>query len=243
MCLRCESWQKRPVSRRTPSGGLRMPTAKRIRPRSASSPGLSACSQRNSSRREAAMGKAKSRANGDGDVFPRKNKAGKVTSYRGAYFGPDGKRRYVSGKTKEEARQKLRKARADTDHGLIFDGENLKVGEYLDRWLSDSVRDTVRQRTFERYESIVRVHIKPAFGRMKLKALTPHHARGLYREKLDSGLAPRTVNYIHTTLHKALKDAVSDGLVPRNVTEGVKAPRANKREVNALSLDQARAFL
>src|SRR5215211_3882469 len=48
--------------------------------------------------------KTKGRANGDGDVFPRKNKEGKVTSYRGAYFGPDGKRRYVSGKTKEEAR-------------------------------------------------------------------------------------------------------------------------------------------
>ena len=46
------------------------------------------------------MGKTKSRANGDGDVFPRKNKAGKITSYRGAYVGPDGKRRYVSGRTK-----------------------------------------------------------------------------------------------------------------------------------------------
>ena len=53
------------------------------------------------------MGKTKSRANGDGDVFPRKNKAGKITSYRGAYVGPDGKRRYVSGKTKEEARRAL----------------------------------------------------------------------------------------------------------------------------------------
>ena len=28
------------------------------------------------------MTRAKSRANGDGDVFPRKNKAGKITSYR-----------------------------------------------------------------------------------------------------------------------------------------------------------------
>jgi hypothetical protein len=30
------------------------------------------------------MGKTKGRANGDGDVFPRKNKAGQITSYRGA---------------------------------------------------------------------------------------------------------------------------------------------------------------
>src|SRR5918998_4903986 len=140
------------------------------------------------------MGRTKSRANGDGDVYPRKNKEGKITSYRGAYVGPDGKRRYVSGKTKEEARKALREARSNSDAGLVYDAANLKVGEYLDRWLSDSVQDTVRQRTYERYESIVRVHIKPAFGRVKLKAITPNHVRGLYREKLDSGLAPRTVN-------------------------------------------------
>jgi len=61
------------------------------------------------------MGKTKSRANGDGDVFPRKNKAGKITSYRGAYVGPDGKRRYISGKTKEKARKALREARSGAD--------------------------------------------------------------------------------------------------------------------------------
>ena len=36
------------------------------------------------------MGRTKSRANGDGDVWPRKNKQGKITSYRGSYIGPDG---------------------------------------------------------------------------------------------------------------------------------------------------------
>jgi site-specific recombinase XerC len=92
------------------------------------------------------------------------------------------------------------------------------------------VKGTVRQRTWERYEQIARVHIKPALGRLKLKSLTPAHIRSLYREKLDAGLAPRTVQYVHTTLHMALKDAVSDGLIPRNVTEGIKAPgRKRKR--------------
>ena len=79
------------------------------------------------------MGKTKSRANGDGDVFPRRNKDGKITSYRGAYVGPDGKRRYVSGKNKEEARRALREARANSDQGIVFDANNLKVGEYLVR--------------------------------------------------------------------------------------------------------------
>ena len=54
---------------------------------------------------------------------------------------------------------------------------------------------------------------------------------------------PRTVGYIHTTLHKALKDAVADGLVPRNVTAGMKAPSSKKKEITPLSPEQARAFL
>ncbi len=63
------------------------------------------------------------------------------------------------------------------------------------------------------------------------------------REKLDDGLASRTVQYIHVTLHKSLKDAVADGLIPRNVTDAVRTPRAKGKEINALSSDQARAFL
>ena len=66
---------------------------------------------------------------------------------------------------------------------------------------------------------------------MKLKALTPAHVRGLYREKLEAGLSPRTVQYIHVTLHKALKQAVMDGLVPRNATEAVKPPQSSREEM------------
>src|SRR5215203_5672066 len=189
------------------------------------------------------MGKTKSRANGDGDVFPHKNKAGKITSYRGAYFGPDGKRRYVSGKTKEEARRNPRHARGEADRGLIFGAVNLKVGEYLDRWLSDSVSDTVKATTFERYEQITRLHLKPDLARVKLKALTPAHVRTLYREKLEAGSSARTVRYIHTTLHKALKQAVMDGLIPRNVTEAVKPPQLTREEIHPLTPEQAKLLL
>jgi integrase len=148
----------------------------------------------------------------------------------------------VYGRTRQEVAGKLAHALSDRTQGLTFDAGSLKLSEYLDRWLPD-IRDTVRQRTWERYESIVRVHIKPALGRVKLKDLTATHARGLYREKLESGSSPRTVQYIHTTLRKALQDAMSDGLIPRNVADGIKAPRPKKKEINPLSPEQARTFL
>ena len=188
------------------------------------------------------MARKKERGNGTGTVYPRKNKQGKIIGYRGSYFAPDGKRRYVSAKQKGDAERALRQAMTDTDRGLVFDAGTLTVEEYLNRWLTDSVQDTVRATTFERYEQITRKHIIPEIGRMKLKALTPAHVRGLYRKRLEDGLSPRTVQYVHITLHKALKQAVRDGLIPRNATEAVRPPQVRKEEIRPLSPEQAKVL-
>ena len=180
--------------------------------------------------------------NGEGGITRHKNSGLYMARY--TVQTPTGpKRKTLYGKTRREVDEKLTKAKADRDAGFVFDADNLTLGNYLDRWVNDCVRDTVRQRTWERYEQIVRVHIKPALGRVKLKNITPTHARALYREKLDTGLAPRTVNYIHTTLSKALKDAVADGLITRNPASSVKAPRPKNKEISPLSSQQAKAFL
>jgi integrase len=152
------------------------------------------------------------------------------------------KRKTLYGKTRSEVAAKLSKALADREAGFTYDAGKQTVDEYLARWLSNSVRDTVRQRTYERYESIVRVHLLPSIGKLKLKALTPDHVRGLYREKLDSGLAPRTVLHIHRTLSKALKQATEDGLIPRNAAAPVKPPRPRRKEIRPLNREQVQAL-
>ena len=184
------------------------------------------------------MGK---RGNGEGSIYRRKD--GRWVGQYTVQTADGAKYCYIYGKTRQKVAEKLTKAMADRDGGLVFDAGTMTLGEYLDPWLSDSVRDTVRQNTLDDYAYIVRKHIKPTLGRVKLKNLTPAHVRGLYREKLDSGLSNRTVNYIHVTLHKALKQAVNDALIPRNVTDAVKAPRPVKKEVQAMDRDQVRAFL
>jgi Phage integrase, N-terminal SAM-like domain len=94
------------------------------------------------------------------------------------------------------------------DRGLVFDAENLALAEYLDRWLSGSVRGSVKQSTFDRNVIAIRVHIKPALGRIKLKKLAPAHVQGFYQDRLDAGSAPASVNKLHVVLHKALDQAV-----------------------------------
>jgi integrase len=183
---------------------------------------------------------SKKRGNGEGSIYRRKD--GRWVGQYTIYTATGPKYRYLYGRTRAAVAEKLTKAMADRNSGLMFDTGRLTVGEYLDQWLSDSVRSTVRTSTFERHEAIIRLHIKPTLGHVGLKKLTPAHVRGLYREKLDSGLAPATVRKIHSTLHKALFQALSDGLVPRNAAT-VEAPRPTPEEIHPLSEDEARTFL
>jgi hypothetical protein len=117
------------------------------------------------------------------------------------------KRMTIYGKIRQEVADKLAKALTDRANGLVED-ESVTVGQYLDSWLKGSVRGSVRQSTFDRYEIAVRVHIKPALGRLKLKKLTPAHLAGFYQDRLAAGFAPASVNKLHATLRKALAQAV-----------------------------------
>ena len=117
----------------------------------------------------------------------------------------------------------------------------MTVGEYLNRWL-------VRHREGHGTD----LDIRAQRGDRTVASSRPWGVWGSrssprltcadYGEKLDSGLAPATVRRIHSTLHKALSQAVSDGIVPRNAAH-VKAPRPAPEEIRPLSEDEARAFL
>jgi integrase len=168
------------------------------------------------------------RGNGEGSIYRRKD--GRWVGQYTIQTATGQKRRYVYGKTRADVAGKLAKAIAERDAGLTFDAGNLTVSEYLTAWLNDSVRGAVRSGTYRRYEQLCRGHIVPALGNLQLKALSPAHVQRFYRAKLDAGLSPRTVQYMHATLHRALGRAVKWGLIPRNVTEAVDAPRPARRD-------------
>jgi integrase len=137
---------------------------------------------------------AKRRGRGEGSIYRRKD-----GSWVAQYTAGD-KRRYIYGRTRKDVAVRLSKAIAERDSGIVYDAENLKVADYLDRWL-DSIRDTLRVRTWRRHEEITRLHLRPTIGGAKLDTLNALQVQSLYRSKLDAGLSPRTVQIIHATLY------------------------------------------
>src|SRR3712207_3374458 len=177
----------------------------------------------------------KRRAKGEGSVYRR----GDDRVVR-EYLDANGRRQYVSGKTKPEVKTKLRKLLAARDEGIAYDSENLTVGAYLDRWL-DAVKGSVRDRTWQRHEEVVRLHLKPTIGWGKLDRLTALQVQVVYGQKLEGGLSPRSVQIIHSTLHKASKQAVGWTLIPRNVSEAATTPRPSKRDASGLLCEHFRS--
>jgi integrase len=189
---------------------------------------------------------SKKRGNGEGSIYPIKDKSGRVIGYRGSFWihtAEGSKRRYLYGKKREDVADKLAKALSNRADGLVFDGEDLTVGEYLKRWLTDSARGSVRRSTYESYRRQVERYIIPALGRIKLMKLTYMHVQGLYRQMQDRGLSARTVQYTHAVLHRALKQAVRWSMIPRNVCEGVDVPQVRREEMRPLNAEQARRLL
>jgi integrase len=186
---------------------------------------------------------AKKRGNGEGSISRRKN-GGWIAQYS-VYTLEGRKRKTIYGRTRAEVSEKLIKAMADRDGGIVYETGKLTVGDYLDRWLRDSVKGTVKETTYANYSYITRVHISPALGRVKLKNLTPAHVRGFYGEKARTNLSAATVKKMHVVLRRALSHAVSDGVIPRNAADNVKPPRASApgEEIRPLNSVECCAFL
>jgi integrase len=122
--------------------------------------------------------------------------------------------------------------------------ERLTVSEYLNRWLYEVARQRTRPMTWRGYEHLVRLHILPTLGRVRLAKLTPQHVQSLVTRKVGEGrLSPRTIHYMHSVLRAALNQAVRWRMIHYNAAAMVSTPRVMRREVLALTPADARLLL
>jgi integrase len=154
-----------------------------------------------------------------------------------------GRRKWYTGKTRAEVAAKVaRGVRAD-EEGVPIPPERGTLGQFLHTWLDGTVRTKVRPTTYSSYQDLVRLHIAPELGRVRLTKLTPAQVQAMLNEKLASGLSPRRVDYIRAVLRSALNQALRWGMVSRNVAALAHSPRAARRTVRPLTLEQASILL
>ena len=151
---------------------------------------------------------------------------------------PNGKRRVKYGKTQREVKEWLLEQRKALTSGIVVDDQKVTVDDFVRRWYQDVATHRLRASTLDTHERIIRNHIYPTLGHLRLKDLKPAHLQNLYSERLKSGLSKRTVKYIHTIMHQSLDQAFRWGMVPRNAADAAESPSPDRKPVEPLTKEQ-----
>lgn len=159
--------------------------------------------------------------------------------------------KWVGGYRSEAAAKAARDdARVAARRGEYVDRTNVTVADYLHEWLQ-SHACSVKPKTLAGYRYDIEHYIVPRIGGQRLQSLRPAIVSKMYRDIAVNGgryggpLSARTVAHTHTTLRKALNDAVHvERLIASNPAERAKRPRLETREVGKVwTADELRRFL
>lgn len=210
------------------------------------------------------MARKETRSYAEGSVYPYKTKSGLRYRWQASFrVNPEdaesplerlSKSGYI---TLKEADSAMRLALLDAKEGYKPRVKKCLFEDYAQAWLD---KQQLANSTLMGYEKIVRVHLKPAFGKMSLASITPTMISTLYkklskdgnkgRSTSGKGLSANSINKIHIVLGAILESAVDDGLLRINQArqKSVEAPtsrtiRMEKQELKTWSAKEVNDFL
>lgn len=182
----------------------------------------------------------KRRQNGEGSIYQRQD------GLWVAQVKNNGCRKYLYGRSAGEVLQKKKKF--EKEDSVDID-KNITFGEWLDIWFS-LCTVTFKPKTLDSYEMTIRCHIKPELGAIKLHELTKLKLQKFYKQKLETGrvdrkggLAPRSVERIHTVIFSALESAVENNIIAKNIAKNIKINREQAKEIRVLTASEQKQLI
>ena len=157
-------------------------------------------------------------------------------------YGPDGKRirRKVSGKTKQEVRDKLKALHQEMNAG-VRSSRSYSVRDAVEDWLRDGL-DGTSDRTRILYEGLLNPVLE-MIGARPLRDLSAGDVRSALGQ-LVTRYSTRSLQITRNSLERAIRHAEGNDLVGRNVAALVKTPRGRSgRPSKSFTLEQAKALL
>ena len=152
------------------------------------------------------------------------------------YIGKDGKRKNkwiptglpVKGNKKRAEEMLMEKRRSFIPPERRNPQEDMLFTEFLEDWL-DIVKPTIALTTFASYQNIVEKSVMPYFEEREilLRELRPMDLQRFYMKKLETVKASSVIHY-HSVLHRALKYAVRNDLIPTNPADKVDRPKKER---------------
>lgn len=186
---------------------------------------------------------AKRRENGEGSIYRDGSGRWRATITTGYDENGKRRRRYLHGRTKSEVIGKLAELRADVVGGTVSEPSRVTVREFAERWLEMAASERIRPTTRATYESLLRRHVTPHLGGVRLTQLSPLQLQSwqttLARDKV-SVFQRRAAQALFKTI---LTRAVKLRILARNPLDALDMPRRPHREITILEPDEVQKLL
>ena len=119
---------------------------------------------------------------------------------------------------------------------------------WLNIWLNNYIKPSAKERTYIRYEQLIRTHISPKIGGSDINDLTPIVLQSFVTELLSSGndktgkgLSANTVNAIISVLQNSLRTAHLLGVAKDYMANTIKRPKLKERKIECFYACRAKA--
>lgn len=145
-----------------------------------------------------------------------------------------------SGKTQKEVREKMQAAAVAINTGTYIPPAKLTVGQWLDIWTNEYLGN-LKPGTVNTYTGLIKNHIKPAMGAVKLADLQPHRVQK-FINSLDS-LSNGSICIVYKVLHAALEKSVRLEYIPKNPASYCVLPKNEQKAIKPLDDTQTAALL
>ena len=149
----------------------------------------------------------------------------------------NGHRLSWTAKTRKECQEWIKETIGQIDDGMTYASSITTVEEYMAGWIS-SKRASLRPRTWQHYEQMMRNHILPHLGKFKIRELRPEHIQSLYDHLLAIGTGIYTIRKIDAVLSSALNQAVKMEVIGRNPVSLTMPPKKPSEEMQILDESQ-----
>lgn len=172
-------------------------------------------------------------------VFPYRGK------WRLQYFDAEGRIRTKTASSKEDAYMALGLVQQQINQGLLPrpNREVPILSEWLALWLEQKSIQ-LKWSTTESLEALIRLHINPALGHLRLNQVSPLLVEAFYSSiQTKKSLAPATIKKVHTILLQALQQSVRYGHLANNPIVNTKTPQAPKPRIEVLTKQQVETVL
>ena len=176
----------------------------------------------------------------------RKRRGKWVVDYRDSA----GIRRWITCETRRDAESILDERRRESRQGTrpVVDPD-ISVEDYSKRWLG-IVQATVKQATYDSYSNMLRLHVLPAFGSVKLRQLQRGRIREWLAGRLTASYARASVRIMQATLRAMINAAIDDGVIVANPANGLArqlrlttTAAHRQEEIKAMTREQVLVFL